>query len=357
LKKIDNVLYMQTALTLAERGRFTARPNPCVGAVLVREGVVVGEGTHAYYGGDHAEVMALKQAGERARGATCYVTLEPCSHHGKTPPCTEALIRAGVKKVVVATLDPNPLVNGQGIRALRAAGIEVEVGLLALSAQQQNRGFFQRMQSQRPRVIAKSAMSLDGRTAMASGESFWITGPEARAQVQLLRAASDAVISGRGTVQIDDPALTVRDEAINALPHFKQPKRIILDSQGAITQAKLMNLEGEAWQVTTGAQSTWKNHHTLPAVKGQVSLPDLLTWLHAMPCNQVMVEAGAVLTGAFLEAGLVDEWHVFIAPKLLGSRARPLCGFGIDTMAEAKGLELQAVNRVGQDLHCIYQAV
>lgn len=355
MKEIDK--HMRTALTLAERGRYTARPNPCVGAVLVCEDLVVGEGYHAYYGGDHAEVMALKQAGEKARGATCYVTLEPCAHQGKTPPCTEALIRAGVKKVVIATEDPNPLVNGKGISALRAAGIEVEVGLLALSAQEQNRGFFQRMQAQRPRVIAKSAMSLDGRTAMASGESVWITGPEARAQVQLLRAASDAVITGRGTVQIDDPNLRVRDETILALPHFKQPKRIVLDSQGAIAQAKLRDLDGEAWHVTAGAQSSWKNHQVLPAVNGKISLPDLLSWLQALPCNQVMVEAGAILTGAFLQAGLVDEWHVFIAPKLMGNRARPLCDFGMDTMAEAKGLELQAVNTVGQDLHCIYQAV
>lgn len=345
---------MLRALALAKRGQYTARPNPCVGAVLVRDHEIVGEGYHAYYGGDHAEVMAIKQAGEKARGATCYVTLEPCAHFGKTPPCVDALIAAQVKKVVVATLDPNPLVAGQGVQLLRDAGIEVEVGLLALNARRLTQSFMHRMLNNRPRVIAKSAMSLDGRTAMASGESFWITGPAARAQVQILRAQSDVILTGRGTVEIDDPNLNVRDENITQLQNFKQPKRVVLDSKGQIKKAKLIDLEGETWHVTAGAPSDWKNHVVMPQVDGQISLSDLLDWLVTLNCNQVMVEAGAVLTGAFLKAGLVDEWHVFIAPKLMGSKARPLCDMPLETMAETYGLSLLSANTVGEDLHCVF---
>lgn len=348
---------MSRALALAKRGQFTARPNPCVGAVLVRDDKIVGEGYHAFYGGSHAEVMALKQAGERAKGATCYVTLEPCSHHGKTPPCTDALIKAGVKKVVAATLDPNPLVQGKGFAKLREAGIEVEVGLLALNAQALNRGFFQRMQSKRPRVILKSAMSLDGRTAMESGESVWITGPVSRAHVQVLRAQSDAIITGRGTVEVDNPNLNVRDENITGQPNFKQPKRIVLDSQGKIKQAKLTELEGESWHVTTGADSAWQNHVVMPDENGQVALQPLLAWLQGMSCNQVMVEAGAILAGRFLKERLVDEWHVFIAPKIMGSRARPLCDMQMDTMAQAYGLTLMSTRLSGDDIYCIFQAM
>lgn len=346
---------MHRALTLAALGQFTARPNPCVGAVLVHGDEIVGEGYHAYYGGDHAEVMALKQAGERARGATCYVTLEPCSHYGKTPPCVKALIESGVSKVIVATLDPNPLVNGQGVRALKEAGIEVEVGLLALNANELNRAFIHRMKGQRPWVVLKSAMSLDGRTAMASGESIWITGPQARAQVQVLRAQSDAIITGRGTVEHDDPALNVRDETIISKQNFKQPKRIVLDAQGKIKEAKLKNLEGEAWQVITQGKSDWPYSKLMPEDAGQVSLPALLEWLGSLPCNQVMVEAGAVLSGAFLKANLVDEWQVFIAPKLMGHLARPLCEIPIHHMAETLGLNLISVQPIGDDLHCIFR--
>lgn len=353
----SSIQYMQRALTLALRGKFTARPNPCVGAVLVKDNQIVGEGYHPYYGGDHAEVMAIKHAGEHARGATCYVTLEPCAHHGKTPPCIDALIAAGVARVVIACLDPNPLVNGQGMKALLKAGIDIEVGLLAINAQRLNAGFFRRIQGHRPRVILKSAMSLDGRTAMATGESEWITGEPARAEVQRLRAQCDAVITGRGTVQTDDPSLNVRDESITGLPNFKQPKRVVLDSHGKITHAKLQTLPGESWHVTTGAASHWENHVVLAAQAEKVSLPALITWLGAMPCNQVLVEAGASLAAEFLKAGLVDEWHVFIAPKLMGSQARPLCDLSLDSMAQTYGLKLMSVKVVGDDMYCIFNTV
>lgn len=354
---MNDMSFMLRALALAKRGQYTARPNPCVGAVLVRDGVIVGEGYHAYYGGDHAEVMALKQAGERARGASCYVTLEPCSHQGKTPPCTDALIHAGVKKVVAATLDPNPLVRGKGFEKLREAGVDVEVGMLALNAQRLNRAFFKRILDRRPRVILKSAMSLDGRTAMESGESKWITSEAARAQVQILRAQSDAVITGRGTVEMDNPNLNVRDENIMRQKGFKQPRRIVLDSQGRIKQAKLTALDGEAWHVTTGAHSAWENHVVMPEKAGQLDLQALLQWLHCMPCNQVMVEAGATLAGRFLQEGLLDEWHVFIAPKIMGSHARPLCDMHIKEMAQANGLTLVSAKPLGEDLYCIFEAV
>jgi len=260
-----------------------------------------------------------------------------------------ALIKAGIKKVFVACVDSNPLVSGDGVKALRAAGLEVQVGLLALNAQRLNPGFFQRMQTNRPRVILKSAMSLDGRTAMRSGESFWITGPEARAQVQVLRAQSDAIITGRGTVEQDDPNLNVRDETICALPFFKQPKRIVLDSKGQLNKAKLFELEGESWRVTAESHPTDS--------EGQISLPALLNWLNTMPCNQVMVEAGAILSAAFLKAGLVDEWHVFIAPKIMGNTARPLCDLSIDTMAQTQGLSLRSSQPLGQDLYCIFEVL
>lgn len=330
---------MSHALSLAKQGEFTARPNPCVGAVIVCEGRIVGEGFHAYYGGDHAEVMALKQAGELARGARMYVTLEPCSHQGKTPPCIAALIEAGIQEVVVACLDPNPLVHGSGVQALRAAGIRVQIGLLALNAQRLNVAFFQRMQSQRPRVILKSAMSLDGRTAMQNGESKWITGPRARAQVQRLRASSDAIITGRGTLEQDDPSLNVRDEKICALPFFKQPKRLVLDSHGKIKKTQF--------------ETVTKESHALNP-EGQIALPELLSWLAESPCNQVMVEAGAVLSAAFLKAGLVDEWHVFIAPKIMGKTARPLCDFSLDTMAQAMNFQVSSLTLLGEDLYGVF---
>lgn len=333
---LSPLVLMQTALVLAKAGQFTARPNPCVGAVIVRDNKIVGEGYHAYHGGDHAEIVALKQAGELAQGATCYVTLEPCAHHGKTPPCVDALIKAGIKKVVIAARDPNPLVAGKGIQALRENGIEVEVGLLALNAQRLNRAFMHRMEKQKPYVVMKSAMSLDGRTAMQNGESKWITGEASRQEVQLLRAMSDAIITGRGTVMADNPSLNVRDEKIVSNHYFKQPKRIVLDSRGETNGAKIYELPGESRLEKT------KNLH------------DLLKALHEDNCNQVMVEAGATLSGAFLKENLVDEWHVFIAPKILGNSAKPLCNIDFERMGDVYGLTLTSVEMSGQDMHCIF---
>jgi len=325
---------MQKALALAALGQYTARPNPCVGAVIVRENQIVGEGHHAYYGGEHAEVVALKQAGKHAQGATCYVTLEPCAHQGKTPPCTNALIEAGIQRVVVASQDPNPLVRGKGIAALRAAGIEVDIGLLAISAQQLNRAFMYRMKHEKPYVIMKSAMSLDGRTAMEDGTSKWITGAHARERVQHLRAQSDAIVTGAGTVLADNPSMNVRLESIIAKHRFKQPKRIVLDTHAKTADPKMYTLPGESSVVSA-------NDH--PLGPDGLCLNTRLARMHDEGINQLMVEAGSRLTAAFIQQSLVNEWHVFIAPKIMGKKAKPVCDMDIENMADAHGMVLKSL--------------
>lgn len=319
--------WMRRALALAEGGRDTAAPNPLVGCVLVRNGVVVGEGYHRRAGEGHAEVNALLEAGPRAGGATAYVTLEPCAHHGRTPPCAKALIAAGVGRVVAAMQDPNPLVAGRGLARLREAGIAVECGLLAQQAAALNPGFIKRMQTGRPYVRVKMAQSLDGRSALANGASRWITGPAARADVQLWRARSQAIVTGIGTVLADDPQLTVR------LPQVaSQPLRVVLDSGLKLPPtARLLGEPGNtlvatrsedagrvAALVAAGAQIV-----TLPMAGSGIDLAALLDELGRRHCNEVLVEAGPRLAGAFLAAGLADELIVYIAPHLMGHHARP----------------------------------
>lgn len=359
-----DMFYMQRALQLARRGQFTARPNPQVGCVIADETGVLAEGYHAYFGGDHAEVAALKQIDFQAVGATAYVTLEPCSHFGKTPPCVDALIRSGVKRVVVASVDPNPKVCGQGLAKLRAHGIQTDVGLWALQAMSLNRAFFQVHQQARPYVVMKSAMSLDGRTSMASGESRWITGPKARETVHRLRAQSDAVITGIETVLADAPALTVRLDEITQTPHFKQPMRIILDSRLRIPldaplfehDAPVLIVTCEADAGKIGALEKKGAQVLVLDSDRQVPLADLMTWCHEQGMIQVMVESGPTLQAAFLAADLVDDWHVFIAPKLMGSSARPLCQLPLETMAQSHQLVMTASSPVGDDLHCIFKS-
>jgi diaminohydroxyphosphoribosylaminopyrimidine deaminase/5-amino-6-(5-phosphoribosylamino)uracil reductase len=312
--EVDNA-FMSRALALAARGRYTARPNPMVGAVLVKAGHSIGEGYHAACGQAHAEVMALQQAEVQPRGAVCYVTLEPCAHHGRTPPCVEALIKAGVARVVVAMLDPNPLVAGKGVEALRAHGIEVDVGLLADDAMALNAGYVLRHTRHRPLVMAKIAMSLDGRTAMASGESQWITSPASRERVQELRAESGAILTSINTVLADNPRLTVRSESVfRACPQgtaFHQPKRVLLDRQGRASKtAAIFSEEAPTWHVT-----------------GQQDLAAILDELAVSEVNQVLIEAGPQLVGAFLAGGLVDELLLFYAPKLLGHEGKPMAIF------------------------------
>lgn len=367
--------FMARALQLARQGLYTTDPNPRVGCVIVRygrsaEGQVVGEGYHLRAGEPHAEVHALAAAGEQARGATAYVTLEPCSHTGRTGPCAVALANAGVGRVVVAMEDPNPQVSGRGIAHLKAAGIEVHVGLLEQDARALNPGFVSRMQSRRPFVRLKMAMSLDGRTAMGSGESQWITGPQARTQVQRLRARSSAILSGVESMIMDDARLTVRAEQLG-LPQadeivLRQPLRVILDSRLRLPLAAACLREpGRTLIITTDQHSPDKRQRleaagaeiqVLPsAADGRVELADMLRWLaDNEQVNELLVETGATLAGALLDAQLVDELQLFVAPTLLGGDARPLFELpGITRMADQKRLVIKESRQVGQDWQII----
>jgi diaminohydroxyphosphoribosylaminopyrimidine deaminase/5-amino-6-(5-phosphoribosylamino)uracil reductase len=348
---------MARALQLAERGLYTTDPNPRVGCVLVKDGAVVGEGWHERAGGPHAEINALRQAGAQAAGATAYVTLEPCSHHGRTPPCSDALIAAGVVRVVAAMQDPNPRVAGSGLQALQQAGIETSCGVLAAGAAALNPGFVKRMRSGLPWVRCKLAMSLDGRTAMASGESQWITGPDARRDVHRLRARASAILTGIGTVLADDPALTVRLEE-PASTAVLPPLRVVLDSQLRMpADAQLLGLPGETLLLTGVAapqharlQRAGVTLATLPLQAGRLDLVAVLQHLGALQLNEVHVEAGATLCGALLQAGLVDELVIYMAPHLLGADARGLVALpGLEQMAQRINLKLTDMRAVGDD--------
>lgn len=352
LTAVEAASFMARALRLAEAGLCTTHPNPRVGCVIVNRGEVVGEGAHLRAGEAHAEVFALRMAGERARGADIFVTLEPCVHQGRTPPCVDAVIAAAPARVWVAMLDPNPLVAGRGIERLRAAGIAVELGLMNTAAATLNRGFISRMTRVRPWVTLKIAASLDGRTAMANGESQWITGAAARADVHRLRARSGAVLTGVGTVLADDPQLSVRDLPFDV----RQPDRIVLDS------AARAPVHAAVWH--EGARRFWVTGQT-PAARpdgvevlsvardadGRLVLPEVLAALAARGVNDILVEAGAGLAGAFLQARLIDELIIYMAPTLLGDAARPLARLpGLDRLADRVALQFTEVRLVGSDL-------
>jgi diaminohydroxyphosphoribosylaminopyrimidine deaminase/5-amino-6-(5-phosphoribosylamino)uracil reductase len=352
--------YMARALQLAARGLYTTDPNPRVGCVLVRGGQIVGEGWHVRAGEAHAEINALRQAGELAAGATAYVTLEPCCHHGRTPPCTQALIAAGVTRVVAAMQDPDPRVAGKGLAELRAAGMETGSGLLAAEAAQLNPGFVMRMRHGRPWVRCKLAMSLDGRTAMQNGESRWITGEAARRDVHLLRARSSAIMTGIDTVLTDDPALTVRLEGDDDVP-FLQPLRVIIDSRLRISPtAKLLDLPGETLILTGSADDRRVTRLARPGVsvqvlpldaKGRLDMQAVLQYLGETGINEVHVEAGAVLCGALLTDRLIDELVIYMAPHLMGDAARGLFALpGLQHMTQRINLSIQDIRAVGGDL-------
>jgi diaminohydroxyphosphoribosylaminopyrimidine deaminase/5-amino-6-(5-phosphoribosylamino)uracil reductase len=319
-------LAMARALTLAARGLATTHPNPRVGCVVAVDGKIVGEGWHERAGEAHAEVMALAEAGTRAAGASVYVTLEPCSHFGRTPPCADALIKARVARVVFAIDDPNPRVAGAGARALRAAGIEVQSGLMAAEAEELNVGFLSRMRRARPWVRIKLAMSLDGRTALANGASRWISGEAARADVQQWRARSSAIVTGIGTVLADDPRLDVR-----AVDTRRQPLRVILDTQlRTPPQARILAQPGEVLLFSGSDDSARHRALERPNVKiaklahAPLDLAQVLARLAELEINEVLVEAGPTLAGAFLAGGFADELLLYIAPVLLGPQARAL---------------------------------
>lgn len=361
--------FMQIALDLAAEGIFTTTPNPAVGCVLVKNGEIVGRGFHFKAGQPHAEVMALRDAGDKAKGATAYVTLEPCSHFGRTPPCAQGLIDAGISKVIAAMTDPNPQVAGKGLAMLQAAGIESEVGLLAEKAELLNKGFLTRMRTQKPFVILKMAMSLDGRTAMASGESKWITGELSRQDVQKERAKASAILSTAKTVLADDPSLNLRweqfppelQQSYNA-ENVRQPVRIILDRQHLVKpHHKLFQTQSPVWLVgdTDRDISDFPDFcqyiKLLPSNEHSY-LETLLFELGKRQINSLWLEAGATLAGAFIEENLVDELIIYMAPKLLGNQARGLCHLPhLQHLADVPTWQLLSLQQIGDDIKLNYQ--
>jgi diaminohydroxyphosphoribosylaminopyrimidine deaminase/5-amino-6-(5-phosphoribosylamino)uracil reductase len=350
-----DLIFMTKALQLAELGRFTTKPNPRVGCILVKDGRIIGEGFHERAGQAHAEINALNNATEDTTGATAYVTLEPCSHHGRTPPCCDALIQAGIKRLVVAMADPNPLVAGRGLARCKEAGIEVICDVLRTDAEKLNHGFISRMTRKRPFVQSKIAMSLDGRTALSNGESQWITSPQARENVHYFRAQSCAILTGIGTVLADNPSL-------NARVNFDcvQPIRIVLDSRLQMPlDSKMANLNGQTWILTCSKNEKRQNEliqigfdvHVLPELNGHLNLNAVMEFLALREINNVFVEAGATLNGALLEAGLVDEWLIYMASCVLGDTGRGAFALAqLHSMSEKKSLQWRDVRQVGADL-------
>lgn len=352
----DDHRFMARTIRLAERGLFTTDPNPRVGCVLVKDGVIVGEGWHERAGAAHAEVNALNAAGENARGATAYLSLEPCSHHGRTPPCADALIEADVARVVAAMQDPNPLVAGQGMEKLRAAGIDTTTGILQIQAEALNPGYIRRMQGGLPYVRLKMAMSLDGRTAMASGESQWITGEAARKDVHGLRARSSAIVTGMGTLLTDDPGLNARlDEAIAV----EQPLRVVLDNALQMpVSAHMLSLPGCTLVLTSTNDEARIEALTQAGAEVSViggshdrlDLSMVMAFLVQREINEVLVETGATLGGALMQAGLVDELIIYMAPVLMGDAARGLMTIpGLETMSQRIKLEIDEIRAIGKD--------
>ncbi|EEG09105.1 bifunctional diaminohydroxyphosphoribosylaminopyrimidine deaminase/5-amino-6-(5-phosphoribosylamino)uracil reductase RibD [Pseudogulbenkiania ferrooxidans] len=350
---VDHAMMAQ-ALRLAEQGLYTTTPNPRVGCVVVRDGEVVGEGWHIAAGTPHAEVHALRMAGELARGATAYVTLEPCSHYGRTPPCAKGLIEAGVGRVVAAMQDPYHEVAGRGLDMLRAAGIEVAVGLLEAEARRLNKGFLSRAERGRPWVTLKAAASLDGKTALLNGASQWITGPDARRDVHRLRARSCAILTGSGTVLADDPQLTVREVFTP-----RQPRRVVVDSRLQTSPGARIYRDGETILATAVADAARHQPYleqgvtvwVLGDTAGRVDLAALLARLAQEGVGELMVEAGAGLNGALLQAGLVDEIMLYLAPTLLGDAAQGLFGWPVlESLAGKRNVVVRDLRMVGQDV-------
>jgi diaminohydroxyphosphoribosylaminopyrimidine deaminase/5-amino-6-(5-phosphoribosylamino)uracil reductase len=365
-QSVLDAAYMARALELARKGVYSTHPNPRVGCVIVKDGAIVGEGWHVRAGEPHAEVHALRQAGDKTKDGTAYVTLEPCSHHGRTPPCADALVNAGVARVVAAMQDPNPDVAGRGLLRLMNAGIAVLSGVLEGEGRALNKGFLKRMEHGLPYVRVKLAMSLDGRTAMASGESQWITGPEARSAVQRLRAQSSVVLTGADTVLADNARLTVRPDELGlnaeltALASTRPPLRVLIDGRLRVPLDAPFFKAGSALVATCAAASARGRYHdeghemlALASSGGHVDLRKLLTELAARGANDVLVEAGPKLAGAFTRLGLVDEFQLFVAGKFMGSSARPLLDLPLAQMSEALELKIIEMRAVGDDWRVI----
>ena len=333
--------FMMLAIEQAKHGLYTTRPNPAVGCVIVQAEEVVGQGFHPKAGAPHAEVFALKEAGAHAANATAYVTLEPCSHTGRTPPCALALINAGVKRVVVAGLDPNPQVAGRGVRLLEQAGIEVKVGVLTAQAEALNRGFLKAMRTQMPYVRLKIATSLDGRTAMASGESKWITSTAAREDVQKLRAQSGVIITGSETVIADDPRLNVRSNQLGVSPEqITVPMVVVLDRRQRLTPS-----QHSEYQLCRRSDTLYWRTDDLTAL--------LKMLVNDYQCYDILVEAGAGVTGSFLSQQLVDELIVYQAPCLLGAEARPMVDFNPLSLAQQLRFDVHSHEQIGSDIKLV----
>lgn len=358
----DDYRYMGLAIQLAERGRNTTDPNPRVGCVLVKNNEIIGQGWHEQAGLPHAERNALADVEGSAVGATAYVTLEPCCHYGRTAPCTEGLIEAGIKRVVVAMTDPNPLVAGKGLDLLEQAGMGVSVGIMQAQAELLNQGFIRRMAEQKPYVRCKLGMSLDGRTAMANGQSQWITGPQARADVQRLRAKSSAIVTGIETVLADDPSMNVRLDAGS----IRQPLRVVLDSELRFpVSAKMLTLPGSTL-IVHGEQVAQDKKQQLEKAgamllalesdeQGLALSPLLSTLATKYDVNEVLIEAGPTLAGAALQAGVVDELVVYMAAALMGHEARQMVSLkGLTNIDDKLDLNLGDVRRIGADLRLTY---
>lgn len=354
----SDYVHMSHALQLAERGLFTTSPNPRVGCVIVNDGKVVGTGWHERAGEPHAEINALREAGDLARGATVYVTLEPCSHHGRTPPCIEALICAEVRRVIMAMDDPNPHVNGQGKEKLQKAGVEVHTGLLEDEAQQLNIGFVTRMHHSRPWIRTKIAASLDGRIALKNGKSQWITGEPARQDGHRWRARSCAILTGVNSVKVDDPLLTVR-----YIETSRQPIRIVLDSNLEIPlQAKLLGSADTTWIFTVQTdrkkiyplEDAGAHVVVLPDLAGKIDLKAMITKLAGLGINELLVEAGSVLNGALVAAGLIDEIIFYFAPSLLGNSAQAMLVLPeIIDLSEKYNLRITDIQKIGTDIRLV----
>jgi len=364
MSSAEDYQYMARAIRLARKGLYSCQPNPRVGCVLVKDGTIVGEGYHYRAGEPHAEREALAVAGERAQGATAYVSLEPCCHQGRTPPCTDGLVEAGVSRVVAAMTDPNPLVAGKGLERLELAGIRVESGLLETEAQRLNPGFVKRMRTGLPYVRCKMAMSLDGRTAMASGEAKWITSDAARRDVHRLRARSSAIITGVDTVIADDPSLNIRLnisdlEGVRAEADLLQPLRVVLDSKLRMPpQSAMLDLPGSTLVVCASGnaeagavlQQRGAKVVTMQDDQGRVDLLALLEYLASQEVNEVLLETGPTLAGSALQQGLVDELVIYMAPHLMGHEGNGLFSLpGLEKMQDRVGLEILDVRPVGED--------
>ncbi len=335
----NDTYYMSLALKLAHKGQYGVRSNPMVGCIITKNNNIIAQGYHQNFGEPHAEINALTQINHQANDTTLYVTLEPCAHQGKTPPCAQALINAGVKKVIIASLDPNPLVGGKGVTMLENAGIEVVIGLLENEAKQLNRAFIKRMKTGLPFVTCKIAMSLDGKTAMASGESKWITGEVARLDVQKLRANNQAIMTGSGTILADNPLMTVRLDNID-----NTPLRVVVDGKNQITNTHLNIFSEDANTQVFNSENTKIND------TGKLDLNDILSQLATQDINSVLLEAGPSLIGAMVTARLIDEFIIYTAPILMGSDANSMMNLSIQKMNNKLELNIQDIRMVGEDI-------